>query len=123
MAEHCECADRLARLICRREAVQKRHLAGWQERPAGHYADCLEDLVEGGVLRSTPRTRCRPSAGPAAITTLDVGGPGARRPSDADEVVGVEASGSGGGMCLHRSRERCMRVVPPSSLRWMGRPA
>ena len=31
MAEHCECAGRLARLICRREAVQKRHLAGWQE--------------------------------------------------------------------------------------------
>ena len=50
MAEHCECANQLARLVCRREAVQKRHLAGWQERPAGHYADCLEDIVEDGVL-------------------------------------------------------------------------
>eukprot|EP00964_Phaeocystis_antarctica_P133207 scaffold97422_cov36-Phaeocystis_antarctica.AAC.1 len=65
MAEHCECAGRLARLICRRKAVQKRHLAGW----------------------------CRPSTVPVAITTLDVGGPGARsRQSDADEVGGVEAS-------------------------------
>ena len=36
---------------------------------------------------------------------------------DAGEVGGVEASGSGEGMCLHRSRGRCMRIVPPSSLR------
>ena len=55
---------------------------------------------------------------PAAITSLDVGGPGARRrQSDADDVGGVEALGSGAGMSLHRSRERCMRVVQPLSVR------
>ena len=90
MAEHCECADRLARLICRREAVQKRHLAGWQERPAGHYADCLEDLVEGGVLLEevlhVPGVGHRPARRRSRRSTLADQERGARR-SDADEVV------------------------------------
>ena len=84
MAEHCECAGRLARLICRREAVQKRHLAGWQERPAGHYADCLEALVEGDVLLEgvlhVPGVGHRPSRRRSRRSTLaDQGRGGANR--------------------------------------------
>ena len=72
----------------------------------------------GGADGVAQEASCRPSTVPAAITSLDVGGPGARRrQSDADEVGGVEALGSGAGMCLHRSRERCMRVVQPLSVR------
>ena len=84
MAEHCECAGRLARLICRREAVQKTSLAGWQERPAEHYADCLQALMEGGVLLEgvlhAPGVGHRPSRRRSRRSTLaDQGQGGANR--------------------------------------------